>query len=311
MVGRASNRLNVIAGVASVSVAVSLVVAKVWAYGQTGALSVAASLADSGIDLLVSVTALGAIIYAARPPDADHAFGHSSAEDLAALGQSVVVVISGLAIGAAGLQRIFSSAPVALEAQGAGLAVMLVSIALSLALVTFQQWVTRRTGSKVVAADSLHYLSDLIPNAGAVAALIASQYFGVGWIDTLAALAASVVLLTGGCRIGKRAVDALMDRKAPDEVEAGIAAIAREHPGVLGFHDLKTRTAGTAIFVTLHVELDGALSLRNAHDIGASLRRRIMAAYPKADVTIHKDVWSPRPRDGGTRTEQAAQEAGP
>jgi ferrous-iron efflux pump FieF len=64
---------------------------------------------------------------------------------------------------------------------------------------------------------------------------------------------------------------------------------------VKGFHDLKTRTAGSRIFVSLHVELDGDQSLRNAHDIGAALRRAIIEAYPQADVIIHKDVFDTGP----------------
>jgi ferrous-iron efflux pump FieF len=83
-----------------------------------------------------------------------------------------------------------------------------------------------------------------------------------------------------------------MDRRADPKVIAEIAAIARDWPGVRGFHDLKTRTSGNRIFVNLHIELDGAQSLFEAHEIGAGLRRAILAAYPNADVIIHKDpAW--------------------
>ena len=82
-----------------------------------------------------------------------------------------------------------------------------------------------------------------------------------------------------------------MDRAADQAVVDGIAAITRDWPGVRGFHDLKTRTAGSRVFVNLHIELDGQQTLREAHDIGAGLRRAILAAYPQADVIIHKDVY--------------------
>lgn len=81
-----------------------------------------------------------------------------------------------------------------------------------------------------------------------------------------------------------------MDRSADPRLVAEIAALTRDWPGVLGFHDLKTRTAGSRVFVHLHIELDGDLSLRAAHDIGAGLRRAILAAHPQTDVIIHKDV---------------------
>jgi len=97
------------------------------------------------------------------------------------------------------------------------------------------------------------------------------------------------LLTVGAIRIGKSAWDALMDRSADAQTLAGIAEIAGSFPGVHGFHDLKTRVAGSTTFVNLHIELDGAQSLDEAHAIGAALRRAIIARYPRADVLIHKD----------------------
>jgi ferrous-iron efflux pump FieF len=167
---------------------------------------------------------------------------------------------------------------------------MAVSIVLTLALVLWQRRVARATGSKVVAADSLHYLSDLLPSIGAIASLWVSHRFGIGQVDSVVALAAAVMLVLGALRIGKGAWDALMDRSADPAVIEGIGAIARAYPGVRGFHDLKTRTAGSRVFVNIHIELDGGQTLREAHAIGAGLRRRILAAYPQCDVIVHKDV---------------------
>ncbi|MBC7138628.1 MAG: cation diffusion facilitator family transporter [Defluviimonas sp.] len=284
------HRLNLSAGLASVSVALLLVLAKLWALSATGALSVAASLADSAMDLMVSVAGLAAMIYAARPPDEDHAFGHSSAEDLVALGQSIFIAVSGIVIGWAAAARLLSDAPEPLRAQAEGIAVMLLSVVLTVGLVLWQRRVSRRTRNRVVAADSLHYLGDLLPNIGAILALWASASFGLGQIDSVVALAAGAGMILGATRIGKGAWDALMDRAADPELVAGIADLARAWPGVRGFHDLKTRTAGSRVFVNLHIELDGDLTLREAHDIGAGLRRTILQAYPQCDVIIHKDV---------------------
>ncbi len=285
-----TTRLNLSAGLASVSVAGILVLLKLWALGETGALSVAASLADSAMDLMVSIGAMAAIFYAARPPDEDHAFGHTSAEDIAALGQAIFILISASVITAAAVIRLISPAPDRLAAEGRGMAVMAVSIVLTLALVLWQGRVARRTGNRVVKADRLHYLGDLLPNIGAILSLWASARFGMYQIDAVVALAAAAMLAVGAIHIGKAAFDALMDRRADPTVITGIAAIARDWPGVQGFHDLKTRTAGSRIFVNLHIELNGDLPLREAHDIGAGLRRAILQAYPQADVIIHKDV---------------------
>lgn len=287
---RNSNSLNLSAGIASVSVAMVLVALKLWALGQTSALSVAASLADSALDLAISAGGLMAIIYAARPPDDDHAFGHTSVEDLAALAQSVLVMLSGIVIGWTAVARLLSDAAPPLAAEGRGIVVMALSIVLTLALVLWQRRVARRTGSRVVAADALHYLTDLLPSIGAIAALWMSRRFGLAQVDSVVALVAAAMLCVGALRIGRGAWDALMDRRADPAIVAAIADIAATWPGVRGYHDLKTRTAGSRIFVNLHIELDGDLPLREAHAIGAGLRRQIITSYPRCDVIIHKDV---------------------
>ncbi len=285
-------RLNVSAGVASVSVAGTLVLMKLWALAATGSLSVAASLADSALDLLVSLAGLVAIIYAARPPDDDHAFGHSSAEDLAALAQALFVTITALAVAWAAAARLRAPEPMALRAEGAGIAVMILSTAATIALVIWQRRVWMRTGNRVVAADSLHYTGDSLFNIGAIVSLVAA-HLGLPAIDSIVALAGAAVLALGALRVGKGAIDALMDRRADPAISEGIAQLAREWPGVHGFHDLKTRTAGSRVFVHLHIELDGKQSLADAHAIGAALRAAILERYPETDVIIHKDVARP------------------
>ena len=285
-----STRLALTAGAASVGMAALLVALKLWALGETGALSVAASLADSAMDLMMSLAAMAALIYAAKPADEDHAFGHTSAEDLAALGQAIFILISSGIIAFAAVTRLLDPQTAPLQEQEHGMMVMGVSVALTLALVLWQGHVARRTGSRVVAADRLHYLGDLLPNIGAIASLWASARFGMGQIDSVVAIGAAVMLALGAVRIGKGAFDALMDRRADPDIIAGIGDIAAAWPGVHGYHDLKTRTAGSRVFVNIHIELDGNQSLREAHDIGAGLRRAILAAYPQADVIIHKDV---------------------
>lgn len=283
-------RLNLSAGLASVSVATILVLAKLWALSLTGSLSIAASLADSAMDFLIAAGGLLAIYYASRPPDDDHTFGHTSAEDLAALAQSVFILISAGVIGVTSVRRLLSPAPKEMMAEGAGIAVMILSIVLTIALVLWQRHVARKTGSKVVSADSLHYVGDLIPNIGAILALLASSMFGFHQLDSVVALGAAGILLVGALNIGKSAWDALMDRAAPPEMIEAIENMAREMPGIYAYHDLKTRMAGSKPFVNIHIEVNGDQTLREAHAISAGLKRQILDAYPNADVIVHKDV---------------------
>jgi ferrous-iron efflux pump FieF len=292
-------RMNLSAGLASASVALVLVGLKLWALGETHALSIAASLADSAMDLMVSLGGLAAIAYAARPADEDHAYGHTSAEDLAALAQSVFIMVSASVIGWAAIARLLAETPEPLTHQGRGMVVMAVSIALTAGLVMWQTHVARRTGNKVVRADRLHYLGDLLPNVGAILSLWASATFGLGQIDSVVALGAGAMLAVGALRIFKGAWDALMDRAAPDEVVARVEEIARGFPDVYGWHDLKTRMAGSKTFVTIHVELDGKKTLDETHATAAALRRAILHALPNGDVLVHQDPVGvqPHPED--------------
>jgi ferrous-iron efflux pump FieF len=281
------HRLNISAGVASVCCALFLVALKIWASAVTGSLSVAASLADSAIDLVAASGGLAGILYAAKPPDADHSFGHSSAEDLVALGQALLVVGSAGYIGWSAIRRL--GAPPELAAERAGVIVLAVSIAATAALVLWQSHVARRTGSKIVAADRLHYLTDLLPAVGAIVALGAAARFGILWLDPVIALAACAILVLGAREIGVGAWHALMDHAAPPDLIAEVESIVRSHPGVLGFHDVRTRTSGSRVFIQVHLELDGRQSLEEAHAIGAGVRRALLAAIPNADVIIHHD----------------------
>ncbi|GAB4262097.1 MAG: cation diffusion facilitator family transporter [Pararhodobacter sp.] len=289
---RQTRRLNLSAGVASVGVAVVLVVLKTWALVATGALSVAASLADNALDLMMSVGALAAIAYASRPADDDHSFGHSSAEDLAALLQAALVLTSAGMIGVLAVLRLLAP-PEPVHAEGLGIGVMLVSVLLTGALVLWQRHVAKVTGNRVVAADSLHYLGDLLPTLGVLAALGAAALWEVTRLDSWVALIAALWLALSGARIGRGAWDALMDHAAPPETVARIATIASAWPGIVGYHDLKTRTAGSRTFVSLHIELDGQQSLNDAHRIGDGLEHALEEAIPGSEVIIHLDPVGP------------------
>jgi ferrous-iron efflux pump FieF len=282
-------RLNLSAGVLSVLVAFVLVIAKLWALSETGALSVAATLADSAMDLMMSLGGLAAIAYAAKPADEDHAFGHTSAEDLASLAQSLFIIASAGVITFAAVMRLLAGDSVMPQQEEKGIAAVVFAIVVTGGLVFWQRRVAVNTGNKVVAADSLHYIGDMVPNLGAVVALYVSSRFGLNEIDSVVAIGAALFMAYGAIRIGKAAWDALMDRRADPAMLEGIAEIARGYPGVYGFHDLKSRQAGSRVFVNLHIELDGNQTLTEAHAIGVGLRRAIIAAYPNADVLIHKD----------------------
>jgi len=204
-----------------------------------------------------------------------------------------VVLVSACAIAVLAILRLTATEAPVIMAEGAGVIAMLASVVLTGALVLWQRHVARRTGNRVVAADSLHYLSDLLPTVGVLIALVASSIWGATRIDAVVALAAALWLARTGVGIGRGAWDALMDHAAPPHVLAQIRAVADTWPGLAGWHDLKTRTAGSRLFVSLHVELDGRLTLNEAHAIADGLEHALEAALPGAEVIIHTDPVGP------------------
>jgi len=271
---------------ASLAVALILILAKTAAWGFTGAVSLLATLVDSCLDALASLVNLLAVRHALSPADREHRFGHGKAEALSGLGQSLLIVGSGFFLlyeSAARLQ-----APVAPTFPAIGIAVMLLSIALTLVLVRFQRRVVRRTGSTAVGADALHYRADLLVNVAVIAALLLAHR---GWpgFDALAAIGIALYILYSAWQIVRQSLNHLMDRELPDAHRAKIIRIVDAHPDVLGMHELRSRRSGTDMFIQLHLELDDTLTLVEAHRISDEVENALRAEFPRAEILIHTD----------------------
>jgi len=272
---------------ASVATALVLIAAKVIAYLLTDSVSLLSTLLDSLLDAAASLINLVAVHHALTPADREHRFGHGKAEPLAALGQSAFIIGSAVFLLVQAANRLVSPQPV--THAGIGLGVMAFSIAATLLLVIFQRFVIRRTGSLAIKADSLHYASDLIVNTSVVVALILVTVYGWQRVDPVFGGGIALYIIYTAWRIARSALDMLMDRELPDEERTRIRGIALTHPGVRAVHDLRTRAAGPTVFVQLHLEVDGTLTLFEAHTIADAVENEIRTAYPDAEVIIHED----------------------
>jgi len=281
------HRLNRRAALASVGVAVVLIAAKLAAWLITDSIVILTSLVDSGIDLLASLVTFVSVRQAAQPADRAHRYGHGKAEALGAFAQAGFVGGSALILASEAVQRLIS--PQAISQGRVGIFVMLLAIALTGGLVLFQRAVVRRTGSVAIRADSLHYRGDLLMNLAVIAALMLTEIQGSPLIDPLFALAIVAWLLYGAVGVARHALDMLMDRELPGERRAHIRELALGHPSAQGVHDLRTRRAGADVFIELHLELDGGLSLDQAHDITHEVEARIREAFPDADILVHQE----------------------
>lgn len=285
-----------VAGYASVGVALALVGLKIWAWLATDSVAMLSSLADSLLDLLASAITLVAVKVAISPADCEHRFGHGKSEGIAGLVQAVVITGSAGYVCLRAIERLMQPSPV--ESPGVGVGVMLASLVLTISLVAFQRFVVQRTGSLAIAADAVHYRSDILTNVAVLAAIVLSSNWGLHIFDPLLGLVVVALILWSVALIVREALDVLLDRELPDEDRLRIAEIARAHPEVLGLHDMRTRSAGATKFVQFHLELDPKLSLSDAHIICDTVEREVRQIYPAAEVLIHADPYGlPENRD--------------
>jgi ferrous-iron efflux pump FieF len=272
---------------ASVAVVATLLLAKTAAWLITDSVSVLSSLLDSLLDAAASLINLFAVRTALTPADREHRFGHGKAEPLAGLAQSAFIAGSSVLLVLEAVRRI--ATPQAVVHGEIGVAVMILSIVLTMTLVAYQRHVIRITQSVAIDADSLHYQSDLLLNGSVVLSLALSMWLGWRSLDPLFALGISAYLLRTSWMIGQKSLDRLMDRELPDPDRARIRAIALARPEVRAVHDLRSRSSGPDLFVQLHLEMDGAMSLLRSHEVADAVERDIMAVYPNAEVIIHQD----------------------
>jgi len=272
---------------ASLAVAGVMILVKIAAWLMTDSVSLLSSLIDSLLDAAASAVNLVAVQQALTPADREHRFGHGKAEPLASLGQAAFITGSALLLLIQALQHLLS--PVAVSNTGIGIGVMVFAIAVTFVLVGYQQHVVKRTGSLVIGADELHYRSDLILNGSVIVSLVATQTLGWAYLDPLFGAAIGLWIVYGAWRVAKKAVVQLMDQELPDEARARIRELAMAHPEVKAVHDLRTRAAGPTAFIQVHLEMDGGLTLREAHRVSDAVEADIIAAFPRAEVLIHQD----------------------
>ena len=271
----------------AVATAAFLILIKLVAYLMTDSIAMLASLADSALDVFASSVNLLAIRHALTPADPEHRFGHGKAEPMAGLMQGAFIAGSVAFLSIESASRLIAPHPI--EHGMMAIGVMGVSIAVTIALVVLQQITVRKTGSLAISADRMHYVGDLLTNLGVVAGIVLSTEFGFWIADPLIGLIVAAILAFSAWHVFRQSYNQLMDRELPDAERERIKSIVMRHSEVRDMHDLRTRAAGIATFIQLHIELDPAMSLTHAHTVSDAVEAEILAAYPLAEVIIHQD----------------------
>lgn len=280
-------RLMRLATVASMLVALTLIGAKAVAWWMTDSISMLSSLLDTSLDLVGSMVTFFAVRQALVPADADHRFGHGKAEGLAGLVQAGFIAASGIALLLAVGERLIN--PHQVQKEEVGVAISVLAVALTLALVAFQRHVVRRSGSVAIDADMAHYRTDLVASLVTGFGTFLSGRLDDPLIDSGVAGLVAFYLMHGAWQTGRGSFDMLMDRELPARDRRRIEEIALGNAAVNGVHDLRTRSAGLTKFIQLHLDVDRGLSLVRAHEISDEVEAEIRKAYPDAEIILHVD----------------------
>ncbi len=275
------------AAIASVSMALFLLVLKIFAAAETGSVALLGSLADTAFDVLASLLTLFSVRYAAMPADDDHRFGHGKAEALSALLQVILVTVSAILIAWRAIVRLGAQEKTAQPEYGIG--VSIIAIVATLGLLAYQRYVVRKTGSVAIQADHVHYQSDLLLNIGVIIAILFDTLLNVRGADPVFGIIIAFWLLWGAYRAAGMALDQLLDREWPQEKRQRFIEVALRHPELRGIHDMRTRSSGVHDFCQFHVWVDPNMTVEAAHRIMDEVEQALMDEFPGVEVLIHPD----------------------
>jgi cation diffusion facilitator family transporter len=264
---------------------------KMLAWWMTGSVALLSDGLESIVNVIAAIVAYVVIGYAAKPADEGHPFGHYKAEYLSAVLEGVLIVVAALLIVWEAVPAMLEPRP--MEAPVVGLAInVLAGIVNAIWAYTLIR-AGRALRSPALSADGHHILSDVVTSIGVLIGLVLAIVTGYAVLDPLLAVLVAFNILYQGWKVISRSVDGLMDKAVAAEEEDAIKqAIAAHATGSLGVHDLKTREAGSAIFVDFHLVVPAAMSVGDAHDICDRLEDAIRAVHPGAKIAIHVEPES-------------------
>jgi cation diffusion facilitator family transporter len=284
------------AAVSSLIAAIALTSFKIVVGTLTGSLGILAEAAHSGLDLVAAILTLFAVRISGRPADHGHLYGHGKVENLSALAETFLLLLTCGWIVWEALQRLrFHKTEI--EVTWWSFAALLTSIVVDFSRSRLLSRTAKKYNSQALEADALHFQTDVWTSAVVIVGLIsvkASQWYPrlafLSNSDAVAALGVSVLVVWVSWQLGRRTIDALLD-SAPPGMEDRIAAAVAAVPGVQNCHNIRLRYSGPVLFIDLHVLVDGQQTLFEAHRLTETIEGVIQQIAPKADVTVHPEPF--------------------
>ncbi len=263
--------------VLSIAAAVLTIGLKFGAYLLTGSVGLFSDAAESVVNLVAAVAALWALLYAARPPDEEHAFGHDKAEYFSSGLESALILIAAGWIGVTAWDRLMDPQP--LQNVGLGLSVTLVAAALNGGVALVLLRAGQRLRSITLRADAQHLLTDVWTSLGVVLGVLTAQLTGWLVLDPLIGLLVAANILWTGVRLLRDTAHGLLDRALPPEDQEAITEVlSRYEEEGIRFHALRTRASGPRRFISMHVLVPGRWTVQRGHDLSEEIEKNIAEA---------------------------------
>ena len=268
----------------------TLVIAKLGIGLSSGAVSVVSEGLHSATDLIGSIIAFLSVRVADIPPDEEHPYGHGKVEYLAGLLEAFLIFLAACGIIYGALWRLAHPGSKIIEVSLA-LWVMGVSILVSFSLSLYLKSVSKRTDSLAIEAEAAHVSTDTLTSVGVFAGLIVTRLTHLSWIDSVAGILISLLILHSAIKMAKNSYSHLIDIRLPLEEEAAIKRILEEDVRVLGYHKLRTRKSGAFRHADVHVQVDDDLSLVDAHEVAEQIEDEIRKSLPETHISIHLEPY--------------------
>jgi len=291
------------AALSSVIAAVGLTTFKIIVGVLTGSLGILAEAAHSGLDLVAALVTFLAVRLAGKPADQEHPYGHGKIENLSALFETLLLLITCAWIIYEAIQRLFVK-PVEVDASIWAFVVMAVSIVVDFTRSRILARAAKKHRSQALEADALHFSTDIWSSTvvifGLIGVVLAERLAPLKFLrnaDSVAALGVAVIVVYVSLQLGKRTVQALLD-SAPEGLAEKIQTTVEALPGVTDCHHVRVRASGPHVFVDVHVLVDGNQALSQAHALTEVIEQTIQVIAPGADVTVHPEPVEP-PIDPG------------
>lgn len=284
-------RIEKKATLVSSAIALILVIMKMAVGFISGSVAILASAIDSLLDMVISAFNYFALHNAEKEPDERFNFGRRKLEPLAALIEGTIITFSALYILYQAINKLIEGTPI--EHMETSIGVMVASLIITSGLVLFLNHVSSKTGNMVIAADALHYKTDLFSTAAVLLSLLVIAYTDYTFIDPILGIGIGIYMIYSAYPIIREGIMMLLDAALDNESVEKIHTILDREKDLNSYHDLRTRQSGSDIYISVHLVFSVSTSLLDAHLVGDRVAAALRALFPENTVLtlIHLDPY--------------------